>query len=518
LKILHFIKQSLALLLASMFVCCLTSVGYAKKNVRVIKDKRAELVIDVQSGRVLYSYKSDHMRHPASLTKLMTLYMLFEQIDNNRLSPYSKIKISRNAARKPPSKLGLKAGSTITVRDAAYTLIIKSANDIATAVAEKIGGSEKKFARMMTQKARKLGMTRTVFRNASGLPDRKQVTTARDMAVLGMRIMKNFPHYYKYFATKSKRVAGRNLRTHNHLLKSYPGMDGMKTGFINMSGFNLVSSAQRNNKRLLTVVFGGRTYRVRDKRVAKLTDLGWQRLKKPRGYRQFLGVSVRKLSSLKSSFKPLENKNFAHNQHASLAGIKKRDNKIVSVERVKPSRKTNAFAEYSLKEVVPASRGGWHGIGKLSKKNYVANKQHSELIDIINKANEIKETKTSKKILLSKANVKKKVKAITEAKAQKNVLKQDNNVYQSNDKIPTYQNWTIQVGAFSKKDAADEYLTVLMQEHHKLSKSQPELVAIKKGDAYIYRARFKGFSASKAKQACQSLKKSGRHCITKSDL
>ncbi len=235
-------------------------------------DKYAAIVIDAVTGEVLHESRADKQLHPASLTKLMTLYLTFKAIDEGRLSLNQQIPISRHAAGQAPSKLGLPAGSTIRVEDAIYALVTKSANDIATALGEAIGGTETQFARMMTDQARALGMTNTVFRNAHGLPNNEQVSTARDMATLARAVMRDFPERYHYFGTKSWTYRGTTYRTHNRLMERYAGMDGMKTGYIRASGFNLVASAKRGNLRLITVVFGGRTAASRDARVAELMD------------------------------------------------------------------------------------------------------------------------------------------------------------------------------------------------------------------------------------------------------
>lgn len=238
----------------------------------------ASIVIDAESGEVLRSRNADTRRYPASLTKMMTLYLLFEAIDNGTFSLDSKLKVSKRAAGQSPSKLGLAAGSTIRAEDAIKALIVKSANDIAVVVAEALGGTEVEFARKMTRKAQALGMSRTTFRNASGLPNRKQRSTARDMAQLASALMRDFPHRYHYFDNQRFRYKGREHRTPNKLLARYRGMDGIKTGYIRASGFNLVASAERDGRRVIAVVFGGKTGRSRNAHMANLLDLGFTRI------------------------------------------------------------------------------------------------------------------------------------------------------------------------------------------------------------------------------------------------
>ncbi|WP_395076044.1 D-alanyl-D-alanine carboxypeptidase, partial [Hyphococcus sp.] len=226
--------------------------------------KYAAYVVHADSGDVLFDRYSDGQRYPASLTKMMTLYLLFEELEAGRLTMDSKIKVSAHAAGQPPSKLGLTSGSTITVETAIQALVVKSANDVAAAVAEEIAGSEWRFAQNMTTKARAIGMSRTTFKNASGLPNSRQVTTAKDMATLGRRLMQDFPQYFHYFSEQSFVWDGRTYRTHNALVRTFEGADGLKTGYTRASGFNLTTSATRDGNHLIGVVLGGRSSATRD--------------------------------------------------------------------------------------------------------------------------------------------------------------------------------------------------------------------------------------------------------------
>lgn len=239
------------------------------------KARYASIVIDNETGKVLLELNADTRNYPASLTKMMTLYLAFEALDQGNITLDQDLPVSRRAAGMPPSKLGLKAGQTITVEDAILALVTKSANDAAVVVAEALGTKETLFARKMTKKARALGMKRTSFRNASGLPNRHQLSTARDMATLARALIRDFPQYYDYFSTSDFRYGGRVYRNHNTLLSKYDGADGLKTGYIRASGFNLAASAVRNNRRLIAVVFGGRSPRSRDRHVASLLDKGF---------------------------------------------------------------------------------------------------------------------------------------------------------------------------------------------------------------------------------------------------
>jgi D-alanyl-D-alanine carboxypeptidase len=226
--------------------------------------KFASIIIDANSGSVLQATSPDAPRHPASLTKIMTLYLLFERLESGKMKLDTEMPVSQHAADQDPTKLNLRAGQTIRVEDAIKGLVTRSANDAAVVIAEAIAGDEDDFAAMMTRKARALGMSKTVYRNANGLPNDEQVTTARDQATLGRAIQDRFPRYYRYFATATFNWRGQSIRNHNHLLGSVEGVDGIKTGYTRSSGFNLVTSIRRGNRHLVGVVLGGRSGGSRD--------------------------------------------------------------------------------------------------------------------------------------------------------------------------------------------------------------------------------------------------------------
>ncbi len=241
-------------------------------------ERYAAIVMDANSGRILHEHNADGMRYPASLTKMMTLYLTFEAMGQGRIQFSSQIPVSGEAASQTPTRLGLKAGQRLSVHDAVLGLITRSANDAAVTLAEALGGTEDHFAEMMTRKAHQLGMERTVFRNASGLPDPEQHTTARDIATLGLRLQRDFPQYYPLFATAEFHFRNQVIPNHNHLLKQYPGTDGLKTGFIHASGFNLAASARHGDSRVIGVVLGGPTSAARDRRMIELLDHGFATL------------------------------------------------------------------------------------------------------------------------------------------------------------------------------------------------------------------------------------------------
>jgi len=240
----------------------------------------AAMVTDARTGEVLFSRNADTRLHPASLTKMMTLYITFEAIKNGELTLDTYTTISKRAAAEPPSKLGLKAGQKIKIRYLIRAAAVKSANDAATALGEAVAGSEAKFARRMNKTAKALGMTRTTFKNAHGLTEKGHMSTARDMTTLGRHLFFDHPEYYNLFSRMQTRAGGKTVRnTNRKFLSAYKGADGIKTGYTQAAGFNLVASAQRGQKRIIATVFGGRSTATRNAKVAELLDLGFKRAK-----------------------------------------------------------------------------------------------------------------------------------------------------------------------------------------------------------------------------------------------
>ena len=253
----------------------------------------SSIIVDGNSGATLSANNPDASRHPASLTKIMTLYLLFERLDAGKMKLDTEMAVSEHASEQAPTKLGLRPGQTIRVEDAIKGLVTRSANDAAVVIAEAIGGDEDDFAKMMTRKARALGMSRTTYRNASGLPNDEQVTTARDQAMLGRAIQDRFPRYYRYFSTEAFNYHGQTIRNHNHLIGSVEGVDGIKTGYTRASGFNLVTSMHRGNRFLVGVVLGGRSGSSRD---AIMRNLLAENLEKAASKRTVAAITERNSS------------------------------------------------------------------------------------------------------------------------------------------------------------------------------------------------------------------------------
>jgi D-alanyl-D-alanine carboxypeptidase len=243
------------------------------------KPKYAAILVDAKTGEVLYSRRPDEPRHPASITKVMTLYLTFEAIENGKLSLRDRVTFSRRAAGQAPSKLGVPAGGSISVEEAIKALSVKSANDVAVALAEKLAGTEADFAEEMTKKARHLGMKSTRFVNASGLPNVHHSTTARDIAIMSLAMLQHYPQYYKYFSEPEFVWNNNVMKSHNRLLKNMPGADGIKTGYTVAAGFTLAASAVRDGKRLIAVVLGGPSTMARDQNVQALLEAGFDVMK-----------------------------------------------------------------------------------------------------------------------------------------------------------------------------------------------------------------------------------------------
>ncbi len=250
-------------------------IPYFQNLLAASQTKYAAIVVDAKSGEILYAKHADSPRYPASITKIMTLYLTFEALASGKLHPDDRVLVSPHAAAQAPTKLGVRAGDSVTVTDAMDGMATKSANDMAVAMAERLGGTESRFAALMTLRAQELGMQNTHFVNASGLPDSRQISSARDIAILSRAVMRDYPQYYKLFSLQEFTFRGQVMANHNHLLGRMPGVDGLKTGFTNASGFNLAVSAVRDNRRLIAVVMGGPTTALRDQNAEDLLLTGF---------------------------------------------------------------------------------------------------------------------------------------------------------------------------------------------------------------------------------------------------
>lgn len=270
-----FVSRLLSFCFAAILASLVTA-GWAQAAQKM-PSRYGAIVMDFDSGQVLYAVNPDRHSYPASLTKVMTMYLLFDAMDQGKLRLDSTMPVSSHAAAQAPSKLNLRPGDRISVEDAVMAVVTKSANDVAVVIAEAVGGSEDRFADLMTAKARQLGMRDTTYQNASGLPNPGNTSTPRDQALLARALIRDHASYYHYFSTRQFRWRGQPISTHNRLMLRYQGADGIKTGYINASGFNLMASAKRDGKRLVGVVFGGDTASWRDQNMAQILDKGFAR-------------------------------------------------------------------------------------------------------------------------------------------------------------------------------------------------------------------------------------------------
>ena len=462
----------------------------------------AAMVVDAKTGRVLHAENEDALRHPASVTKVMTLYLLFEQIEKGRFKLDSELKISTHAARQAPSKLGLRPGETIEVEDAIKALVTKSANDIAVAVAENIGGTEEAFADMMTRKARQLGMNRTVYKNASGLPDTGQVTTARDLVTLGRAIQDRFPTYYRYFSTPTFSYAGATHRNHNRLLGRVEGMDGIKTGYTRMSGFNLLTSVKTEGRHVVGVVLGGRSAASRDRQMADLLDQSLERAyagsrtAPPVGEGTAVADRDPPKEAVRTRVASLDDEvpTAAVTPKAAVAQAAPAP-KTIDVAAARPVVASAVGTSTST----PTSTGSLRWAvgaqpvtetGKGDPKAAKAEPAKPEPTKVARLEAGKPDPKADKKVEAAKTDVHKTV-------VPKSAL----------------SGWIIQLGATDDEAKAKEILSKARSQNRALAKADPFTEKVSKGGSTLYRARFSGFDEDDAQTACKSLKRNGFACF-----
>ena len=452
----------------------------------------ASIVVDANSGAVMQATNADSPRHPASLTKIMTLYLLFERLEAGKIKMSTEMPVSAHAAAQAPSKLGLKPGESIDVETAIRAIVTKSANDVAVIIAETLGGSEEEFARLMTAKARALDMTHTTYRNASGLPDDQQLTTARDMAILGRAIQDRFPKYYSYFSTRTFTFQGHTVRNHNHLLGNIPGVDGIKTGYIHDSGFNIVTSVHRNNRHIIAVVFGGHTAEARDARVRSLID-----------------------------------------NNINIASAKRTAPPVIEGWAVAEARKdaaekaAKAAAATPLPQAAPPIPGSTDPLRPNPVKTF------SVQPGAVRTASLSPLPSASRKLMPAPATTTlASITTVTTVKSEpvrpSDMHAQATEVASAGDSVPAaapdakpeskaakaHGTWIIQVGAFDSQTEAQERLaTVQNSAKDLLGEANPFTERVEKGDKAMFRARFAGLEKSRAETICKKLKRSDIPCM-----
>ncbi len=511
------------LLILSLAMFAGSSDALAKKNYNKKKAKEnpkyASIVMDADTGMILSQRYADKVLHPASLTKMMTLLMAFEALDRGEVRKTDRIRISKRAASMVPSKLGLPAGSRIKIEDAIYVLVTKSANDIAVAMAEHLGGSEGKFAAMMTARARTIGMSKTRFKNASGLHNKYQVTTARNMAQLGRYILQRYPHYYRYFSTKSFTYRGKTYRNHNRLMTTYKGMDGFKTGYINASGFNLVASANQNGRRLIGVVFGGRTTKSRNSHMANILDTGFKKAGRVRVARAKAAPRPASKPSygLASMNTVIKAKPMNSNSYTSLAALNSKT-KIITQQKVtkaatKKTPSNNIKPNYTA--LTKALQEGAFGelIGEGDFDPSASKRIETGLIAIaVHKGDYKPNPAPATDVENSLRNV---GHAIISKIGQKKIGgKTQPSVKTSGNAIPSLPHpkdvvgkWSVQIGAYTSRIATDEALRAAKKKlPKKLSKASPLAVPLRTAEGLIFRARLGGLTQKEAKKACKYFK------------
>lgn len=492
----------------------------------------ASIVVDANSGRVLQASNPDALRHPASLTKIMTLYLLFERLEAGKLSLDSRLDVSEHASVQPPTKLGLKPGQTLKVEDAIKALVTKSANDAAVVVAEALGGSEPAFAQMMTRKARALGMRRTIYRNASGLPDSSQVTTARDQALLGRAVQERFPKYYHYFATTSFSYHGRAMRNHNKLLGRVDGVDGIKTGYTRASGFNLVTSVKRGNRYIVAVVLGGRSGGARDAHMRNLiaehisdgaTRRTVARITETPGAKFDLAADERPMPSPKPA--ALDRIQLASEDTDEDVAEGDAENATDAAEAApegKPATQVAAAPAPTARPVqAPPSSGvitsepiapvvgSTAPIKPVKVKTFVVRAKPARAGEAPIAVVARDEAAPTASIKAAAPAAKPVAVAAIDSSAKTEAAPE------KPAKPAVRTGWIIQVGAFESESEAKERLEVARDRAKaNLRDADPFTETVDKDGTKLYRARFAGLEKSEADQACRYLKRNHIPCIT----
>ncbi len=526
-------KALITLMVFTLAVMANLNVAQAKKSKG--NPKYASLVMDADTGQIVSQQNADKILHPASLTKMMTMLLTFEALDRGDIRKNTRVRISSRAARAVPSKLDLPVGSTIKVEDAIYALATKSANDVAIALAEHIGGTESRFANSMTARAQTIGMNRTRFKNASGLHDKYQVTTARDMAKLGQYILQRYPHHYKYFSTRSFTYKGKTYRNHNRLLESYPGMDGFKTGYINASGFNLVASAHRNGRRLIGVVFGGRSGKTRNAHMASLLDKGFRKARNLRTAsanipplptsKPTYGVASARVQQQPIKMAATSNTPNRSNgmSYASLSSLHAKSNTRIT-SKLPPAPKTKKSVDDNIQPnytaLTAALRDGAFGemIGEGDFDPSVSKRLETGLIAVAVHKGDYKPNPTPA------GTVEKSLRAAGHAMVGK-MGQTDNKSKKINDRRTTTAKntpflhhpkdvvgkWAVQIGAYQSRIKTDDVLREAKKKlPAHLGKVSIMTVPLNTEHGIVFRARLGGMNESEARNVCKYFK----DCIT----
>ncbi|MFT3808403.1 MAG: D-alanyl-D-alanine carboxypeptidase [Micropepsaceae bacterium] len=500
-----FVRSAVAFILGAVLVAASPIVHAGTGN-------DAALVMDAETGRVLYARSGDAARAPASLTKIMTLYLVFDQIKAGRMSLSDEMTASANAASQKPTKLGLKKGDTLTVEQAIYALVIQSANDVAVVIAEHIGGSEQQFARMMTQRARDLGMKRTTFRNPSGLPDAGQITTARDMAILARASMRNHPDLYRYFSATEFTWKGKTTKTHNRVLTSLKGANGIKTGYTRASGFNLTTSAERNGKRLIGVVLGGDTWKARDDEMKAMLEAWFTQLER----RPNLVASYGSGTTIAAAPAP---------QPMTVAAVEAKEILVPTapapVPAAKPVEERRVVAMAPIPdepEAAPAPAP------KKAKPVYVAYYVPQPQAKPAKFGGATRTAKAGAKVEVAEGDTGDDrtlpLSTLTDGRSKDDIATLIAANYSGDDEPAPRKakagDWGIQIGAFDSRKAAEHEISRARTASKRTVGNAEDMVmnVTNAEGRTFYRARFTGFTNADAQAACKALKGEGFKCVT----
>ncbi|HYA06539.1 MAG TPA: serine hydrolase [Xanthobacteraceae bacterium] len=489
----------------------------------------SSIVVDGNSGAVLQASNPDALRHPASLTKVMTLYLLFERLDAGAIKLDTPLRVSERAAEQAPTKLELKSGRAITVEDAIKGVVTKSANDAAVAVAENLGGSEDAFARLMTQKAHALGMSRTTYVNASGLPDDDQITTARDQALLGRAIQDRFPRYYKYFSIASFVYHGEAIRNHDRLLRSVEGVDGIKTGFTRASGFNLLTSVHRDGRYLVAVVMGGPTAAERDERMRELIGA---HLKEAALHRTAPLIADAAESRERPQPVAFAKAPAAAHTDAAPTPMIVAHTAAAASDPIKPVVvRTISYRTVPVQTAALAPMPMLMPVGAPAAQTAPAlpsGRPQSAAVDppqtVVAPALPVEDAKAAKPEPADTGAVTARAAAAADEEPSE---RQQPDVAEAQsarlDAIPSapvhaHGGWLIQIGAFDDENDAKQHLSAAqLKVRAALAAKDPFTERIQKGDKALYRARFAGFDRVTAEAACRQLKRSDFECMALKD-
>ena len=464
------------------------------------------LVVDANSGKTLYAADENGLRHPASITKVMTLYLLFEKLDRGAMTLQTEIPISAHAAAQEPSKLGLQPGDTISVEDAIKAVVTRSANDVAVAIAEAVGQTEDNFADMMTRKAHELGMSSTLYRNASGLPNDEQLTTAHDLTILGRTLEERFPRYFHYFSTAEFHYDGEIIGNHNHLLGRVDGVDGIKTGYTRASGFNLLTSVHRDGRSLIAVVMGGRSAGGRDRIMEGLIADHLAEASTTRTATMIADAAP--AATAEPSVEPAAAPPAREPPAMMAEGRIQRVSAATSAANAAGEGDDGAGDEETpappmLKAPAAAPRAAQPTAADLGLLKSPASAKPS--------------AKTQARLAAASALVMPPLGRPSPVEDQRRSARASQQDQDSNG--PTARgSWIIQVGAADNPVKANALLTLARERNPStLASAKPVTEKVRKGDATLYRARFAGLDSASAEAACRSLKRNGFSCFTAHD-